>query len=373
MRKLHIVFILIISLAACKGKRSYFEVKGTILHAKGKKLVLKQLAIGNQNPVIVDTALLNLDGSFSMRTYMPLEQSLYVLSLDSTDVYLVNDAQTITLNVDLDHYKAYTVDGSPASKQLHAFLDSYSSGYAKLLDKINLYDTMQQKEVSDSILSIYKKAKDKALAEVNKLIINNIRETQNPALLSYFLAKSFATMDKETIHKLTSEAKEEYKNNNSIAFLDRIIKEQLKQEHPYFLLNKLAPTFSLPDTGWNPYHLDSLRGKYVLLDFWASWCKPCRDENANHVKAYHKFKGRNFTILGISLDSTRRAWKRAIDNDNLAWRQLTDGKLWESPVVKKYQVTALPFNVLLDTSGKVIAADLRGRELGMKLYEVLPR
>jgi thiol-disulfide isomerase/thioredoxin len=360
---------------SCKNKHAYFEIKGKIVNAKGTKLSLKQLVIGNQNPVLLDTASISKDGSLDLKTVMPVDQALFVLSTEKgPDVYLINDVPNITLNLDIDHYKQYTVEGSPSSKELHRFLDAYSAHYQTTIEKVSAYDSIQKTEASDSVVQIYKDEKDAALKTVNQLLTVTIQQSINPALKSYLLAKAFATMDKESIGKLLTATKEQYKNYTPINFLDNIIKQQLKETPaPYALLNKQAPSFSMTDNYNRPFFLDSLKGKYVLLDFWASWSKPCREENQNVEKAYRLYKKRDFTIISVSLDSNMHEWKQALDDDNLYWQNVADFKEWKSPVVNQYKITALPFNVLLDNTGKIIAADLRGRDLTMKLNEVLPK
>ncbi|MGZ5247507.1 MAG: TlpA family protein disulfide reductase, partial [Flavitalea sp.] len=117
--------------------------------------------------------------------------------------------------------------------------------------------------------------------------------------------------------------------------------------------------------------LKSFRGKYVLVDFWASWCGPCRQENPNLVKAYNEFKGRNFTIVGVSLDRDKANWLQAIQQDQLNWTHMSDLAFWNSAAVSIFKFDAIPYNVLLDPQGNVIAEGLRGEALIQKLQEIL--
>jgi len=132
-----------------------------------------------------------------------------------------------------------------------------------------------------------------------------------------------------------------------------------------------APGFSLPDVNGTTVTLNSFKGKYVLVDFWASWCPPCRQENPNVVKVYNAYKDRNFTVVGVSLDKKKEAWLEAIKADGLNWTQVSDLKFWESAVVPLYGINSIPTNMLLDPQGKILAIGLRGEALEAKLKEVI--
>jgi len=135
----------------------------------------------------------------------------------------------------------------------------------------------------------------------------------------------------------------------------------------------MAPDFTQNDVNGKPVSLKDFRGKYVLVDFWASWCGPCRAENPNVVKAYHKYQDKNFAILGVSLDrpGSKDAWLEAIKADGLLWTQVSDLKFWNNAVVKLYGIQSVPQNFLIDPSGKIVGRNLRGEALNAALEKVL--
>ncbi|WP_165824131.1 TlpA disulfide reductase family protein [Pseudochryseolinea flava] len=167
------------------------------------------------------------------------------------------------------------------------------------------------------------------------------------------------------------------------------VAEKIKKEWPNFEVGKnfvaaiekvkalaigqIAPEIALPDTTGQVVKLSSLRGKYVLVDFWAKWCGPCRAENPNVVEAFHKFKGKGFTVFGVSLDRNRQDWVNAIKADKLEWTHVSDLKYWNSEAAQTYSISSIPFSLLIDPQGKIIEKNLRGPALHAKLAEILKK
>lgn len=148
--------------------------------------------------------------------------------------------------------------------------------------------------------------------------------------------------------------------------LDAIIRQLENVE-----IGKEAPAFSLPDTSGQVVALSDFKGKYVLLDFWASWCPPCRKENPNVVEAFRKYKDKNFTVVGISLDNDKKRWIDAINADSLTWTHLSDLKYWDSEIPALYGVRGIPANVLINPDGKIVAKNITGEELQNTLKNIL--
>ena len=138
-------------------------------------------------------------------------------------------------------------------------------------------------------------------------------------------------------------------------------------------IGEIAPDIRLPNPDGEMVSLSSLRGNYVLVDFWAKWCRPCRMENPNVVRMYNKFNDRGFEVFGVSLDRNRQDWLQAIEQDGLNWTQVSDLKYWQSDAAKLYNISAIPFALLLDPEGRIIGKNLRGKQLENKLEEIFSK
>lgn len=184
---------------------------------------------------------------------------------------------------------------------------------------------------------------------------------------AYILLKDFSSqMGYEELKALRDKFDASLGNSAYVKQIDVVIERLSKLQ-----IGAVAPDFTLPDTEGNPVSLSSFRGKYVLIDFWASWCPDCRKENPSIVAAYNKFKDKNFAILGVSLDRKKEPWLQAIEKDGLTWTHVSDLKDWKSEVAVQYVIRWIPNNYLLDPDGKIIASSLEGEALMEKLQEVL--
>ncbi|MDE3236913.1 MAG: AhpC/TSA family protein [Bacteroidota bacterium] len=364
--------LLALTIVSCKEKKyGAFAVSGKIEHAPSDKVMLEELPFGAQQPVVLDSTTLKKNGTFELRA-LAKEEGIYLLAVQNgPEVLLINDSKGVSVHLDINNYKSYTTEGSEASTALHNFLAQYSDYFNSLTETFIKADSLQKVNASDSLVTVTNLQKEEQLKKFNTFLTNTINQSESPALRYYVLGKAFRTMQPEDIQKLANASVEKFKEHSGLIKMKSLIDMQLASDPKLALMNKPAPEISLADTSGKSVSLSSYKGKYVLVDFWASWCKPCRAENPNVVAAYRKFKDKNFTVLGVSLDSDKSAWEQAIQQDSLTWTHVSDLKQWESAVINPYKINAIPFNVLVDPSGKIIGVELRGKELEAKLSEVL--
>ena len=357
---------------ACKPQsgNGAFTVSGKVTHVQKQPVYLQYLPSDGSQVQVVDSSTLGADGSYKLKT-VGKEEGLYFISVPSgVQSLFINDNDDITLNVDSLNARHPEVKGSDATTNLYKFIATFIQKDSAIGTAYQMAQTAPDSSKATAMANVQGQVK-----QLNDFIKRTVAETNSPALVQFALgqAASMQTMSFDDLYKLASDASSRFKQSNGLATLKARLQTAIEGAKPkaYPLVGKPAPNLTMQDVNGKPVSISDFKGKYLLVDFWASWCGPCRQENPNVVAAYNQYKDKNFTILGVSLDDDKQAWMEAIKKDGLSWNHMSDLKQWESAAVNAYQFDGIPFNVLIDPQGTIIASSLRGPELEAKLAEVL--
>ena len=301
-------------------------------------------------------------GAFVLKGELKEPMILNINMGDKKSLMTFLDNSSVKVTGDINQPKEIKLSGSTLHYDFLDFKKTFDPLFEKLMKMNQQY---QQGQQTDSLVMAMNTVKGDIQKEIDQFI-----EKRKSSAVSAFLIAATIQLNEDiflTEKRVNSLRPSALQNMYGIYLKETVAEAKVNA------VGSMAMEFTQADTSGTPVSLSSFRGKYVLLDFWASWCGPCRQENPNVVANFKKFSSKNFTVLGVSLDrpGQKDKWLQAIYKDNLTWTHVSDLQFWNNAVAQQYRVQGIPKNWLIGPDGKIIAKDLRGPALEQKLCEIL--
>jgi len=307
----------------------------------------------------------SIAGNFSLQTQLEFP-SLLVLSIDGITqkipVFVGNE--NVLVEGDVQNVAALNITGSISHDVYKVYMNALNPKMLPYITNMQAANIEKNTAKKDSLNSAAATQSKDIIATFNTMSKANAGSPVTTLMLLQF-SNIFPEI-KENLASIYETLAPSAKKGPFAEFIDKTIASST-----FGQIGTVLPDFTQNDVNGKPFTLSSLKGKYVLVDFWASWCGPCRAENPNIVKAFNKFKSKKFTVLGVSLDQDKPKWLEAIKKDGLAWSHVSDLKYWNNAVAAQFGIQSIPASFLIDPAGKIIARDLRGADLDKFLATTL--
>ena len=348
------------------------NLSGNFINSAQETVVLCYLPVAGEQ--VIDSAKIDEAGNFKFKNLHIPGVGFYTLKIDNQNFapLILDENQTVKVTGDAKRLGyTYLAEGSQDTK-IFQDISELSMRHKGRMDSLGvdfqnkLGNNTSNKKLFEELSMKYEMVYNGMNDNFYKQLIAIVDANPNSLACITGVAQLDPSMYIDNYKKLDDALTKKYANYNKVTtFHDQVVK------YVNLAIGSMAPDITLQDPQGNVVSLSSMKGKVVMLDFWASWCKPCRKENPNVVKMYNKFKGKGFEIYGVSLDENKDEWVKAITNDELTWKHVCDFGGWYSAAAKTYDVTSIPFTVLITKEGRIANKGLRGEALEKSIKTLL--
>ena len=364
---LYSLLLTFIATACNTIEKNTFVINGSTDLPEGKK-IFRIIAGPNGQPQTVDTTEV-VSGKFELKGDVDQidVNFLFIEGTQSNTAIIIEEGQ-IDITLYKDSIASSIIGGTASNNDLQAYrkeTQDFAAAMSAIAQEIQAVNSMGDNLMVEDLQQQYKDIESK-LNDYEK----NFMQTKNDSYISALILERF--LSQKVMNK--NEANEIFKS-----YSDRIRGSKSGMKISSFVnapvnptaIGEIAPLFEGPSPSGELIALESFRGKVTIIDFWASWCRPCRVENPNLVRLYKRMHDKGLEIVGVSLDRNKASWERAIADDGLPWNHVSNLQYWADPIAQLYSVREIPAAFVLDKEGKIVAKNLRGAQLDAKIEELL--
>ena len=363
-----ILYGLLILLNACQGvEKNTFKLNGTTNLPEGKQIFRIQANANNQ-PTTIDTATV-ANGQFSFKgSVEQIDVNFLFVEGEQVNTPFIVEQGIIEVNLLQERLAEMNLAGTPSNNDLQTYREetkTFADNLNAIVSEIQAANSLGDNILVQDLQQQYTDMQEDLIDYEKNFIKTNIDSYISALILERFLNQK--TLPRNEVKEIFSTYSDRIRSSKSGINVSNVVNAPVNPA----AIGEIAPLFDGPTPTGDRIALESFRGKVVIIDFWASWCRPCRIENPNLVRLYKRMHDKGLEIVGVSLDRNKASWERAIADDGLTWNHVSNLQYWADPIAQLYSVRAIPAAFVLDSEGRIVAKNLRGAQLDAKIEALL--